>query len=103
LKQDDAKWKQAITLLLTTRGIPQLYYGTEILMKNFSNPDGLVREDFPGGWASDSANKFTAAGRTPKENEAFNYVKTLANWRKNTPVAYEGKLMQFVPDDDMYV
>jgi glycosidase len=103
LGEDFAKWKLAITMLMTTRGVPQLYYGTEILMKNFSNPDGLVREDFPGGWASDSANKFIAAGRTPKENEAFNYVKTLGNWRKNTPVAYEGKLMQFVPDDDMYV
>jgi glycosidase len=103
LKEDDAKWKQAITLLLTTRGIPQIYYGTEILMKNFSNPDGLVREDFPGGWPGDAANKFTAAGRNNKENEAFNYVKTLANWRKNNPVVYDGKLMQFVPDDDMYV
>lgn len=103
LGEDDAKWKQAITLLMTTRGIPQIYYGTEIKMKNFTNPDGLVREDFPGGWPNDQVNKFTAAGRNEKENEAFNYVKTLANWRKNSPVVYDGKLMQFVPDDDMYV
>ena len=84
-------------MLLTTRGIPQIYYGTEILMKNFSDPDGKVREDFKGGWQEDKENKFTAAGRTIKENEAFNFVKTLANYRKNNPVLQTGSLMQYVP------
>ena len=55
-----------------------MYYGTEILMKNFKDPtDAEVRKDFPGGWLGDAANKFAAAGRTPRENEAFDFVK---NW-----------------------
>jgi len=77
--------------------------GTEILMKNFSDPDGLVRFDFPGGWAGDKADKFTAAGRTAQENEAFNYVSKLANYRKSNPSLQTGKLIQYVPEDGMYV
>lgn len=101
--EDLKKFKSGLAILLTMRGIPQLYYGTEILMKNFSNPDGLVRSDFPGGWENDKENKFYAAGRTEKENEAFNYVKKLANYRKQTPALQTGKLMQYVPRDGLYV
>lgn len=101
--EDFDKYKMGMALLLTMRGIPQMYYGTEILMKNFSNPDGLVRSDFPGGWDGDKKDKFIADGRTNKENEAFNFVKTLANYRKNSPALQSGKLMQFVPEDDIYV
>lgn len=101
--EDFKKYKSGIAWLLTTRGIPQLYYGTEILMKNFASPDGLVREDFPGGWPKDKVNKFTATGRSEKENEAFNYVKTLANYRKNNPVLHHGKMLQFIPEDGVYV
>ena len=101
--EDFRKYKSGIAWLLTTRGIPQFYYGTEILMKNFSNPDGLVRSDFPGGWSSDKVNKFIASGREAKENEAFNYVKTLANYRKNNDVLHNGKMMQFIPEDGIYV
>lgn len=101
--EDFNKYKSGIAWLLTTRGIPQFYYGTEILMKNFANPDGLVREDFKGGWTEDKHNKFTEAGRTAKENEAFQYVKTLANYRKNNPVLQTGKLMQYVPENGIYV
>jgi neopullulanase len=72
-------------------------------MKNFSNPDGLVREDFPGGWAGDKSNKFTAAGRTDKENDAFNYVRKLANYRKNTAALQTGKMMQYIPEKGIYV
>ncbi len=92
-----------MAILLTMRGIPQLYYGDEILMKGVSNPDGLVRADFPGGWPEDKVNKFTAAGRTDRENEAFNYVKTLANYRKNTSALQTGKLMQYIPEHGVYV
>jgi glycosidase len=92
-----------MALLLTTRGIPQMYYGDEILMAGEDNPDGLVRSDFPGGWPSDKVNKFTAAGRTDKENEAFNYVRTLANYRKHTPALQTGKLMQYIPQNGIYV
>jgi len=101
--EDFNKFKSGIAWLLTTRGIPQLYYGTEILMKNFSNPDGLVRMDFKGGWKGDSTDKFSAEGRSTQENEAFNYVKRLANYRKNNEVLQTGKMMQFVPENGTYV
>lgn len=101
--EDFSKYKAGMAMLLTMRGIPQLYYGTEILMKNFSAPDGLVRSDFPGGWPADKASKFTAAGRTEKENEAFNYISKLANYRKTSLALQTGKLMQYVPQDGLYV
>ena len=102
--EDYKKFKMGITWLLTLRGIPQLYYGTEILMKNFKNPsDGMVRLDFPGGWEGDKENKFTAAGRSSKENETFNYIKTLADYRKNSSALTTGNTMQYIPKDGLYV
>ncbi len=101
--EDFEKFKSGIILLLSLRGIPQMYYGTEVLMKNFANPDGKVREDFAGGWPDDKTDKFTAAGRNNKETEAFNFVKKLANYRKNNPVLQTGKLMQYVPENGIYV
>ncbi|MCA0238319.1 MAG: cyclomaltodextrinase N-terminal domain-containing protein [Bacteroidetes bacterium] len=102
--EDMNKYKQGIAILLTQRGVPQLYYGTEVLMKNFKNPsDAEVRRDFPGGWPGDKENKFTAAGRTAKENEAFNFVKKLAQYRKKSPALQSGQLTQFLPQDGMYV
>lgn len=98
------KYKMGVTWLLTTRGIPSWYYGTEILMKNFKDPtDAEVRKDFPGGFPGDKENKFTSGGRTERENEAFNFVKKLSRYRKNTPALYGGKLMQYVPKDGIYV
>jgi glycosidase len=102
-REDMEKFKSGLAILLTMRGIPQLYYGTEILMKNYSNPDGLVRFDFKGGWPRDTVNKFVAAGRTDAENEAFNFVKKLANYRKQNTVLQTGKLMQYVPENGVYV
>lgn len=101
--EDFNKFQQGIGILLTMRGVPQIYYGTEILMKNFSAPDGLVREDFPGGWKSDTVNKFTASGRTALENKAFDFIRTLAQFRRSSPALQEGKLMQYVPEDKVYV
>lgn len=101
--EDFNKYKSGIILLMSLRGIPQMYYGTEILMKNYANPDGKVREDFPGGWPTDKVDKFIANGRNSKENEAFNFVKKLANYRKNNPVLQTGKLMQYVPENGVYV
>ncbi len=104
LEEDFSKYKIAVGLLLTERGIPQMYYGTEILMKNFKNPsDAEVRRDFPGGWNGDPVNKFTPAGRTEKENEAFAFVKTLATFRKNSSAISKGKTLQYQPKDDLYV
>lgn len=100
---DLSKFKMAVGFLLTTRGIPMLYYGTEILMRNFKGPDEKLREDFPGGWDDDASNKFTYRGRNNPENDAFIYVKTLANWRKKNPAVQSGKLMQFVPEEGVYV
>ena len=101
--EDMQKMKMGLAWLLTYRGIPQLYYGTEILMKNFSNPDGLVRLDFAGGWPGDPSNKFNAAGRTAAEQEIFNYARTLANFRKNSSAIKTGRMMQYVPEDGVYV
>lgn len=102
--EDFAKYKMGIALLLTQRGIPQIYYGTEILMKNLKNPsDAEVRRDFPGGWKEDSVNKFILSGRTAQENEAYNYVKTLAHFRQNSSAIKSGKMMQFIPDNGLYV
>ncbi|MET3112337.1 glycosidase [Pedobacter sp. CG_S7] len=103
VNEDFNKYKAGLTLLLTIRGIPQVYYGTEILMKNYSNPDGLVRSDFPGGWKVDQSNKFTAAGRTALENEAHSYFSKLANFRKTSEALQAGRMMQYVPEDGMYV
>jgi glycosidase len=103
VNEDFSKYKSGIAWLLTTRGIPQFYYGNEILMTGTTNPDGKVRLDFKGGWPEDKVNKFTVAGRTEKENEAFNYVRKLATYRKNNEVLQTGKMMQFVPQDGVYV
>ena len=94
------KYKMGLAWLLTLRGIPQLYYGTEVLMKNFSDPDGKVREDFPGGWAGDKLNYFRA--RPGRAGEAFDYVSKLANYRRAHPVLSGGRLMQFIPQDGVY-
>ncbi|MBU2045211.1 MAG: glycoside hydrolase family 13 protein, partial [Bacteroidetes bacterium] len=101
--EDFTKFKSGLAMLLTLRGVPQIYYGTELAMPGVNNPDGLLRADFLGGWKADQTNKFTSSGRTSKENEAFNYIKTLANYRKNTPALQTGKMMQYVPVDGIYV
>lgn len=104
IKEDTAKYKSALAWLLTYRGTPQLYYGNEILMAGETSPnDGYVRLDFPGGWKGDKQNKFTASGRTKKENNVFNYLKTLANFRKTSSAITTGKMMQFLPIDGVYV
>lgn len=104
--EDADKLKMGIGLLLTSRGIPQLYYGTEVLLSGAKGGkyfDLNVRKDFPGGWKEDPQNKFTAAGRTEKENEIFNWTRTIANFRKNSSAIKTGKLMQYVPQNGTYV
>ncbi|GHV25117.1 hypothetical protein FACS1894176_02870 [Bacteroidia bacterium] len=94
------RYKQAIAFLLTTRGIPQIYYGTEILMTGEkSDGDGGLRNDFPGGWATDTRNAFTPAGRTAQQNEAFNYLQKLLQWRKTNQAVTEGKLIHYAPNE----
>ncbi|MGB0918246.1 MAG: alpha-amylase family glycosyl hydrolase [Flavobacteriales bacterium] len=101
--EDFEKWKMGIGWLMTTRGIPMMYYGTEILMTGYTDPDAKVRADYPGGWSSDAVNKFTKEGRTDQENEAYNYIKKLASFRKKSRAITAGKTMQFVPIDGVYV
>lgn len=98
------KYLSGISWLLTCRGIPQLYYGAEIVTPGTTSPnDGYVRLDFPGGWKGDSVNKFTIAGRTQKDQEIYQHLATLANFRKGSSALTMGKFMQFVPEDGVYV
>lgn len=104
VNEDFNLFKQGITYVLTMRGIPQIYYGTETLMTNASPGDhGLIRTDFPGGWADDSKNAFTGEGLTAKEKEAQSFVKKILNWRKGAPAIHHGKLIHFVPKEGFYV
>ncbi len=101
--KDFNRYKQALALMLTTRGIPEIYYGTEIMMfGDKGKGDGHLRKDFPGGWEGDTTNAFKASDRTPAENRIFDYTKKLLNWRKDNKVVSEGTLMQFSPTDQIY-
>ncbi len=104
--EDWKKMRMGFNWLLTQRGIPQVYYGTEVLMKNKKeNTDATVREDFPGGWPDDKAkdNRFTKEGRSEKQQEAFEHVSRLGTFRKNSSAITSGKTMQFIPKDGLYV
>lgn len=98
------RYKQALAFLLTVRGIPQIYYGTEILMAaDKAEGDGVLRRDFPGGWAGDKQNAFTLAGRTPQQNEAYTYISKLLNWRKGNDAIAKGSFKHFITQNEVYV
>ena len=102
--KDTLALKQAYALLLTMRRIPQLYYGTEILMNGTKEvTDGNVRKDFPGGFPGDKANKFTRKGRTAAENAMFDWTARLLHWRKGNDIIVHGKQIQFIPWHGIYV
>lgn len=103
LEKNLDKTKMAAIFFMTTRGIPQWYYGDELLMEAFGNPMDALRPDFPGGWQSDTINKFETKNISGAEKEYFEFIKTLANWRKDNPVFEYGKLMQYIPEDGIYV
>jgi len=104
MEQDIRKYKMGLAYILTTRGIPQIYYGTEILMTGKEEDGhGNIRKDFPGGWANDLTNAFSAEGRTKEQNEAYDFLANLLNWRKNNKTISEGKLTHFLPEDGVYV
>lgn len=104
-KSDINKYKLVMSLIATVRGIPQFYYGDEIGMLGDKNAkgDGDIRRDFPGGWQGDASNAFTAQGRTDSQNSYYNFTKKLFNWRKSKDVIHNGKTMQFVPQNNVYV
>ncbi|MGE5356919.1 MAG: alpha-amylase family glycosyl hydrolase [Deltaproteobacteria bacterium] len=97
------KLKSAIGLLMTLRGLPVLYYGTELLFTGNAQPDGNVRQDISGGWKEDKINQFVDSGRTRNENDIFNYIKKLANYRMSCKALQTGKLTQFIPEEGVYV
>lgn len=102
--KDTLALKQALGLLLTINRIPQLYYGTEVLMNGTKTvTDGDVRRDFPGGFAGDKHNAFTAEGRTTEENAMFNWLSRLLHWRQGNEVVSKGKQIQFIPYKGVYV
>ena len=102
--QDVPALKQALALLLTIKRIPQLYYGTEVLMNGTKQvTDGNVRKDFPGGFPGDTQNAFTAEGRTPVQNDMFNWLSALLHWRQGNEVISKGKMTQFIPYNGIYV
>ncbi|MBO4642119.1 MAG: glycoside hydrolase family 13 protein [Bacteroidaceae bacterium] len=96
--------KQALTLLLTTRRIPQLYYGTEVLMNGTKEKtDGNVRKDFPGGWAEDTHNAFTKEGRTDAEQDMFAWLSKILHWRQKCDAVTKGTMTHFCPVNGCYV
>ena len=105
LNQDVALTKMALTYILTVRGIPQLFYGTEILMDNTGHHknDGLIRSDFPGGWKEDTVNAFTGTGLKSEQVKAQSFLKQLLNWRKNNNVIATGQTLHFAPFNGVYV
>ncbi len=102
--EDIDKLELALTFIFTTRGIPQMYSGTELLEAAFEHDGhGKMRTRFPGGWTGDPVNKFTREGRTPEQNRIVDHVTTLLNFRKNTPALHYGWLLHFVPENNVYV
>ena len=102
--KDTLALKQALTLLLTVSRIPQLYYGTEVLMNGTKEvTDGNVRKDFPGGFPGDTHNCFTKEGRTKAEQAMFTWLSRLLHWRQGNEVITKGKQTQFIPYNGIYV
>ena len=102
--QDTLALKQALALLLTVKRIPQLYYGTEVLMNGTKQvTDGNVRKDFPGGFPGDTRSAFTTEGRTKAENDMFRWTARLLHWRQGNEVITKGKQTQFIPQNGVYV
>ena len=94
-----------MAIIATTRGVPQVYYGTEIMMRSsdMSKGHGGARKDFEGGWQGDKLNKFCAEGRTADEQAAFEHTRTLLRYRTSEEVLHSGKLTQFYRTDNLYV
>lgn len=105
VKKDVDLLQMALTYLLTVRGIPQIYYGTEVLIDNSAKPGdhGLIRTDFPGGWAGDAVNAFTGQGLNADQMRIQSFLKKMLNWRKQQKVIHSGKTIHFAPQNGVYV
>jgi len=95
----------AYAFLMTTRGVPQVYYGTELMMahENRGGDDEAWRQTMPGGFPDDERSVFTREGRTDLENEIFEHISALTNWRKTAIAIHEGQLVHFIPENNVYV
>lgn len=103
LNKNKEKVKLSMAFILTTRGIPQIYYGDELLFDG-PKPDGVIRKDFPGGWPGDEVNLFQEADRTKDQAEVFDYVQRILNWRKGATAIHRGKLKHYKPiNEEVYV
>jgi glycosidase len=103
-KNDFKKYQLGMTILATMRGIPQLYYGSEIGMAGDKGKgDADIRQDFPGGWKGDANDAFTNTGRTDVQKQYFDFSKKILNWRKNAVVIHTGKLTHYIPENNVYV
>ncbi len=103
IHEDFSKYKMAMAYLMTIRGIPQIYYGSDILMTGRkSDGDGMLRKDFPGGWAGDKVNGFTGDGLTAQQKEAQQYLKKLITWRKGKEVIHTGKMLHYLVKEGVY-
>ena len=104
VNEDEQLFQLALSFFLTTRGVPQLYYGTEILMTNPGTTDhGIIRSDFPGGWANDQNNAFTNQGLSERQKKAKAFVRKLLRWRQTASAVHYGTLTHFIPKDGVYV
>jgi glycosidase len=102
--EDEAAFKLAYTFLMTTRGIPQVYYATELMQPMADvEGDGAKRPDMPGGWPDDDRSVFMEEGRTEREDEAHDFVTTLTTWREDADAVHHGQLTQFIPQENTYV
>ena len=102
--QDINAYKLGLSLIATTRGIPQLYYGSELGMRgDKSKGDGDIRRDFPGGWEADAQNAFSASERTAQQQAFFEFTKKILNWRKTSKAVHSGELTQYIPEHNVYV
>ncbi|HLT32342.1 MAG TPA: alpha-amylase family glycosyl hydrolase, partial [Aquaticitalea sp.] len=105
LKGDLANTQMALAYILTLPRIPQVYYGTEILMNDFEKPGdhGLLRGDFPGGWEGDIVNAFTGEGLSDDQKAMQEFLKSVLNYRKGSKAIHDGKTLHFVPENGVYV
>jgi glycosidase len=104
-KNDFKKYQMAMALVATLRGIPQLYYGSEIGMAGDRNKggDAAIRQDFPGGWKEDTNNAFLKSSRTEEQEHYFDFTSKLFQWRKTNEAVHFGKTTHYIPENNVYV
>lgn len=104
-KGDVRYYKMAMSLIATVRGIPQIYYGSEIGMQGDKNKggDADIRRDFPGGWKSDSQNAFNPETQTLEQKQFHDYTQKLLTWRRGKEVIHTGKTKHYMPKEKVYV